>query len=74
MIPPRNPNAAPHVEPETFNIAGSIGIHEIIASAIPACPNSDDCFSCIILITTANYPPVTNLLLFNVFLCTPYYG
>jgi len=51
MIPPRNPNAAPHVEPETFNIAGSIGIQGTIARAIPIFPNSDDCFFCIILIT-----------------------
>jgi len=48
MIPPRNPNAAPHVEPETHNIAGSIGIQGTIASAIPTLPNSADCFSCII--------------------------
>jgi len=49
MIPPRNPNAAPHVEPEAHNIAGSIGIQGTIARAIPTLPNSADCFSCIIL-------------------------
>jgi len=36
MIPPRNPDAATHVEPEIFNNSGSIGIHGIIARAMPA--------------------------------------
>ena len=40
MIPPRNPNAAPHVEPEVHNSAGSIGIHGTIARVIPTLPNS----------------------------------
>ena len=51
MIPPRNPNAAPHVEPEAHNIAGSIGSQGTIARAIPTLPNSADCFFCIILRT-----------------------
>jgi hypothetical protein len=51
MIPPRNPNTVPHVAPETFNIAGSIGNQGTIARAIPTLPNSADCFSCIILKT-----------------------
>ena len=51
MIPPRNPNAVPHVEPEARNIAGSIGIQGTIARAIPTLPNSADCFSCTILKT-----------------------
>jgi hypothetical protein len=50
MIPPRNPNAAPHVEPEVPHSVGSIGIQGTIARVIPALPNSDVCFSCIILI------------------------
>lgn len=58
MIPPRNPNAAPHVKPETFNNAGSIGIQGTIARAIPTLPNSADCFFCIILISVgwAGFP------------------
>lgn len=42
MIPPRNLNAAPHVEPVVYNSAGSIGIQGTIARAIPTLPNSDD--------------------------------
>jgi hypothetical protein len=51
MIPPRNPNKEPHVEPEAHNSAGSIGIHGTIAREIPTLPNSDGCFSCIMLIS-----------------------
>jgi hypothetical protein len=40
MIPPRNPNAAPHVEPVAHNSAGSIGIQGIIARDMPTLPNS----------------------------------
>jgi hypothetical protein len=40
MIPPRNPNATPHVEPVVHNSAGSIGIQGTIARVIPTLPNS----------------------------------
>ena len=42
MIPPRNPNKAPHVEPEAHNSAGSIGIQGTIARVMPILPNSAD--------------------------------
>ena len=35
VIPPRNPNAAPHVEPVAHNNAGIIGIQGTIASVMP---------------------------------------
>ena len=44
-IPPRNPNAAPQVEPKARNIAGNIGIQGIIVRVIPILPYSAGYFS-----------------------------